>query len=181
PTRLPAGRWPRGCCRSSATTDKPCRAPCWSIAPGVSGYTSWVRPPGRTQPKAEARHADAGWLQSGRARTVPMASRINWFKYASPVSFYPLAGRLLPWFALAAAVLAASGLYVGLVVAPSDYVQGDAYRIIFIHVPAAWMSMFIYGVMAGYAILTLALRTRLSAMMMQALAPTGALFTFLAL
>ncbi len=110
-----------------------------------------------------------------------MSGRINWFKYASPVSFYPLAGRMVPWFAVAAAVLAVAGLYVGLFVAPTDYQQGEAYRIIFIHVPAAWMSMFIYMVMAVYAVATLVFRTRLSSMMIEALAPTGALFTFLAL
>jgi heme exporter protein C len=84
------------------------------------------------------------------------ANRFSWFKYASPASFYPLAGKLFPWFAAAAAVLAAIGLYVGLLVAPTDAQQGEAHRIIFIHVPAAWMSMFIYVVMAGYAALSLA-------------------------
>ena len=69
----------------------------------------------------------------------------------------------------------------GFVVAPTDAQQGDAYRIIFIHVPAAWMSMFIYLVMAFWCALSLAFNTRLSAMMAQALAPTGALLTFLAL
>ena len=106
---------------------------------------------------------------------------INWFKYSSPVSFYPLAGKLAPWFGVAAALLAVVGTYISLVVAPTDFQQGDAYRIIFIHVPAAWMSMFIYVVIAGYGVLALTFNTRLSAMMMQALAPTGALFTFIAL
>jgi heme exporter protein C len=106
---------------------------------------------------------------------------INWYKYASPVSFYPLAGKLAPWFAGIAVVLCAIGLYIGLFAAPTDFQQGDAYRIIFIHVPAAWMSMFIYVVMAFYGILALSFNTRLAAMMMQALAPTGALFTFIAL
>ena len=73
------------------------------------------------------------------------------------------------------------GLYVGFFVAPTDYQQGEAYRIIFIHVPAAWMSMFVYVVMAVYAGLGLILNTRLSSMMAAALAPTGALFTFIAL
>ena len=72
----------------------------------------------------------------------------NWFKYASPAMFYPVAGKMIPWFAWAAAVLAAIGVYTGLVVAPTDFQQGDSYRIIFIHVPAAWMSMFLYLVMA---------------------------------
>jgi heme exporter protein C len=106
---------------------------------------------------------------------------MNWFKYASPSSFYPVAGRLAPWFAAVAALCAIAGLYLGLVIAPTDSQQGDAYRIIFIHVPAAWMSMFIYVVMAMWAALSLVLNARLSAMMVQALAPTGALFTFIAL
>jgi len=106
---------------------------------------------------------------------------VNWFKYASPASFLPLAGRLAPGFLVAAAILAAIGLYLGLVVAPTDFQQGDAYRIIFIHVPAAWMAMFIYVVMAGWSALALGYNTRLSAMMAQALAPTGAAMAFLAL
>jgi heme exporter protein C len=106
---------------------------------------------------------------------------VNWFKYASPASFLPLAGRLAPRFLAAAAILAAIGLYLGLVVAPTDFQQGDAYRIIFIHVPAAWMAMFIYVVMAGWSALALGYNTRLSAMMAQALAPTGAAMAFLAL
>ncbi len=106
---------------------------------------------------------------------------INWFKYASPATFYPLAGRLIPWFAVLAALAAVVGLYLGFFVAPTDYQQGEAYRIMFIHVPAAWMSMFIYIVMAVYAALGLIFNTRLSAMMASALAPTGAMFTFLAL
>jgi len=106
---------------------------------------------------------------------------INWFKYASPVSFFPLAGRMARGFGIAAALLALLGLWLGLVVAPADAQQGDAYRIIFIHVPAAWMSMFIYLVMAAWCGMSLTLNARLSAMMAQALAPTGALFTFIAL
>jgi heme exporter protein C len=106
---------------------------------------------------------------------------INWFRYASPVSFFPLAQRLTRWFGAAAVPLAAVGLWLGLVVAPTDAQQGDAYRIIFIHVPAAWMSMFIYLVMAGWCGMSLTFNARLSAMMAQALAPTGALFTAIAL
>jgi heme exporter protein C len=109
------------------------------------------------------------------------AGSTHWFWYASPQTFYPLAGALAPWFGIAAALLAAAGLYVGFFVAPTDAQQGEAYRIIFIHVPAAWMSMFLYVVMALWAALGLALNTRLSSMMASALAPTGALFTFIAL
>src|SRR6266536_3181585 len=106
---------------------------------------------------------------------------LNWFRYASPATFYPVAGKMIPWFAAIAAVLAAIGVYIGLSIAPTDFQQGDAYRIIFIHVPAAWMSMFIYLVMAFWSALSLGFNTRLSAMMAQALAPTGAVMTFIAL
>src|SRR5438046_4070644 len=105
----------------------------------------------------------------------------HWFLYASPASFYPIAGRMAPWFAAAAAALALVGLWIGLVVAPTDAQQGDAYRIIFIHVAAAWMSMFIYLVMAFWCAVGFVMNTRLSFMMALALAPTGALFTFIAL
>ena len=106
---------------------------------------------------------------------------INWFKYASPPAFYPLAGKMAPWFLALAALLGAVGLYIGFFAAPTDFQQGDSYRIIFIHVPAAWMSMLIYVVMAFWAGLGLAFNTRLSSMMAHALAPTGALMTFIAL
>ena len=106
---------------------------------------------------------------------------LNWFRYSSPATFYPVAGRLIPWFAAAAAALAAVGVWIGLGIAPTDFQQGEAYRIIFIHVPSAWMSMFAYLVMAGWSALALGFNTRLSAMMAQAMAPTGALMTFIAL
>jgi heme exporter protein C len=109
-----------------------------------------------------------------------MAS-LNWFRYASPATFYPVAGRMIPWFAAASAVLAAIGLWIGLGIAPTDFQQGEAYRIIFIHVPSAWMSMFIYLVMAGWSAMALGFNTRLSAMMAQSLAPSGALMTVIAL
>ncbi len=108
-------------------------------------------------------------------------SLINWFKFASPVSFYPLAGRLIPYFTAAAVALLAAGLWIGLLVAPTDAQQGEGYRIIFVHVPVSWMSMFIYCVMAFWAALGLSFNTRLSGMMASALAPTGALFAFLSL
>ena len=106
---------------------------------------------------------------------------INWYKYSSPATFYPLAGRLIPWFGGSAAILTVVGLVIGLGIAPTDFQQGEAYRIIFIHVPSAWMSMFIYLVMAFWGAMALGFNTRLSAMMAQALAPTGALMTFIAL
>jgi len=106
---------------------------------------------------------------------------INWFKFSSPATFYPLAGKIAPVAWVIAIVLIAYGLYMSFWVAPVDYKQGDGYRIIFVHVPASWMSMFIYLVMAFWSILGLTFNTRVSAMMTQALAPTGAMFAFLSL
>ena len=106
---------------------------------------------------------------------------MNWLKYSSPQTFYPLAGKMVPWFMALAVLLALIGLYIALFAAPTDFQQGDAYRIIFIHVPAAWMSMLIYMVMAFWAGIGLAFNIRLSSMMAHALAPTGALMTFIAL
>ncbi len=106
---------------------------------------------------------------------------MNPFRFAATPVFYPLAGRLLPWFTAAAIVLTIAGLYVGFGIAPTDFQQGEVYRIIFIHVPSAWMAMFIYLVMAGYAVLTLVWRSKLSAMMCRALAPTGAIMAVIAL
>jgi heme exporter protein C len=106
---------------------------------------------------------------------------INWFKYSAPTTFYGLAGKLIPWFAIFAAILFAIGLYIGFFVAPMDATQGEFYRIIFIHVPASIMSMFLYMIMAAYAALGLIFNTRLSAMMASAIAPTGALFALISL
>jgi len=110
-----------------------------------------------------------------------LVGHFSWFKYSSPQTFFRLAGKLAPWFAVAALVFAVAGLYLAFFVAPTDSQQGEVYRIIFIHVPAAWMSMFIYVVMAFWSGMGLTFNTRLSGMMASALAPTGALFTFLAL
>lgn len=106
---------------------------------------------------------------------------MNWSKYSAPLAFYPLAGKMIPWFSVVAALAIAVGLYIGLLVAPTDATQHDSYRIIFVHVPAAWMSMFLYVVMAIWAGIGMGLNARLSFMMAQAIAPTGAIFTFLAL
>ena len=110
-----------------------------------------------------------------------MASSLRLFRFASPARFYALAARwTTPLFVVAAAV-AAVALYVGFFVAPTDATQGDAYRIIFVHVPAAWMSMVMYIAMAAWAAIGWALNARLASMFARAIAPTGALFTFLAL
>jgi heme exporter protein C len=113
--------------------------------------------------------------------TRTTAPRFNLYWFSSPQTFYPLAGKLVPWFAALAVILTLVGLYIAFLVAPTDATQGESYRIIFIHVPAAWMSMFLYVVMAFWAAVGLAFNTRLSSMMATAIAPTGALMTFLAL
>ena len=110
-----------------------------------------------------------------------MNDRFNLYRFSSPATFYPLAGKMIPWFIAAGTLLGLVGLYIGMLVAPTDFQQGEGYRIIFIHVPTSWMSMFIYLVMAFWAAIGLAFNTRLSGMMAQALAPTGALMAFLSL
>ncbi len=106
---------------------------------------------------------------------------VHWFRFSSPSTFYPLAGKLIPIFWALSILFGLAGLWISFFVAPVDAVQGEGYRIIFVHVPASWMSMFIYIVMAMWAGLGLVFNTRLSAMMAQALAPTGALMAFLSL
>jgi heme exporter protein C len=112
---------------------------------------------------------------------APPTRRLRWAAFASPAAFFPLAGRLVMPIALLAAVLLAAGAWLGFFVAPPDHQQGEAYRIIFVHVPAAWMSMVIYLAMAFWSAVALVFRTRLAAMFAAALAPTGAMFTVLAL
>jgi heme exporter protein C len=106
---------------------------------------------------------------------------LTWSTYSAPSRFYRLAGKVVPWCWAVAIGFALAGLYVGFFVAPTDFQQGEAYRIIFIHVPAAWMSMLIYLVMAFWAAWGWAFNARMASMYARALAPTGAIFTFLAL
>ena len=103
------------------------------------------------------------------------------YKYAAPKNFYALAGTLLPWLAALTALLLLSGLYLGLFVAPPDYQQGETVRIMFVHVPAAWMSMFVYVVMAGAGAVALSWQVKLAEMFVRVCAPIGASFTLLAL
>ena len=120
-------------------------------------------------------------LNDNTLSDTPEVRRIHWFKYAAPQNFFSIAGKLIPWLAGVAVVLGVIGLYISFFMAPTDHQQGESYRIIFVHVPAAWMSMFIYLVMAFWAGIGLTFNTRMSSMMASALAPTGAMFTFLAL
>lgn len=110
-----------------------------------------------------------------------MQGQLRLFTFASPVRFYGLTGVLIPWLWAACIALAGAGLYMGFFVAPTDATQGEAYRVIFIHVPAAWMSMVLYLVMAFWAAIGWAFNARLASMVARAIAPTGAMFTFLAL
>lgn len=86
-----------------------------------------------------------------------------------------------PWFALTCLGCLLAGLYLGLVVAPPDYEQGDSYRIIYIHVPAAWMSMFVYVVMAASSAVFIIWRLKIADVVALASAPIGAAFTAVAL
>lgn len=108
-------------------------------------------------------------------------ARWRWFRYAAPSEFYRLAGAAVPVFAAIAVALGLLGLYLAFFVAPTDAQQGEAYRILFIHVPVAWMAMFVYVVMAFWASMGLIFNTRMSAIMACALAPTGASMALLTL
>ncbi|CCE24188.1 MULTISPECIES: heme ABC transporter permease [Methylotuvimicrobium] len=102
-------------------------------------------------------------------------------RMASPPHFYAFTGRLLPWLTAIFIILTAVGLYGGLFLAPADYQQGDSYRIIYIHVPSAWMSLFIYVVMAVAGAIGLVWRIKLAEIVMISSASVGAGFTFIAL
>jgi heme exporter protein C len=100
---------------------------------------------------------------------------------ASPPYFYALADRFIPWLTGILLILLAAGLVDGLYLAPTDYQQGESYRIMFIHVPAAWMSLFIYVLLAVMGGIALVWRMKLAEVMLVASAPIGAGFTFIAL
>lgn len=102
-------------------------------------------------------------------------------KLASPPHFYRLAARIAPWFTAAALLLIGYGTVAGLFFAPPDYQQGDAFRIIYVHVPAAYLSLMAYVVMAAAAGIGLIWRMKLAHAVAAASAPIGAWFTFLAL
>lgn len=105
-----------------------------------------------------------------------------WFhRMASPAYFYNIAGRLLPWAAVSTVILMLVGAVGGLVYAPADYQQGDGFRIIYVHVPSAWMSMFVYMVMAVNSAIFLIWHIKLSDIVARSSAVIGASFTFLAL
>lgn len=106
----------------------------------------------------------------------------RWFhSFGSPERFYRFAGRWAPWLGAISALLFVVGLVGGLVYAPADYQQGESFRIIYVHVPAAWMSMFTYVVMAVAAGVGFIWHMKLGDAVARASAPLGAWFTFLAL
>ncbi len=113
-------------------------------------------------------------------RAAASGGRGIW-RFASPQQAHWLAGWLQPGLLAVAVVSLLAGLYVGFFVAPTDHQQGEVYRIIFVHVPAAWLSMLLYVAMAFWAAVGWVFNTRVSALLARAIAPTGALFTFLAL
>ena len=106
----------------------------------------------------------------------------TWFhKLASPPHVYRLARLFIPWLAIPGYLLIAYGVYAGLFVAPEDYQQGDAFRIIYVHVPAAYLSMMAYMIMAIAGGIGLIWRMKLAHAVAASCAPLGASFTILAL
>jgi heme exporter protein C len=101
--------------------------------------------------------------------------------YAKPEQAYRLAGRLLPWFAVISLLAFIIGTVWGLAFAPADYQQGDSFRIIYLHVPAAILSMGAYSTMAIAAFIGIVWQLRMADMTVAAIAPVGAVFTFIAL
>lgn len=110
------------------------------------------------------------------------AARWRWFhRFGSPAWIYGFADRWAGRTGVLAAIVIAAGLYLGLVVAPPDYQMGDSYRIIYVHVPTAWLSMFSYAVMAISAGVGLVWRIKVADYTAAAIAPLGAGFTLCAL
>ena len=101
--------------------------------------------------------------------------------YSKPEVTYRLCGKLLPWFSVIAAGLLITGTVWGLAYAPADYQQGNSFRIIYVHVPSAIWSMGVYFSMAVAAFIGLVWQVRLANMAASAMAPIGAVFTFIAL
>jgi heme exporter protein C len=102
-------------------------------------------------------------------------------RYANPTRFLRLALRVLPWTAWASAILLAAGLYWGLVASPPDYQQGETVRIMYVHVPAAWMALFVYAAIAVASAVALIWKHPLADLVAKASAPIGAGFTLIAL
>ena len=106
---------------------------------------------------------------------------MNMHRFANPGRFVRLADKILPWSGALAAVLLGAGLYLSLFASPADYQQGESVRIMYVHVPAAWMALFVYTVIAAASASSLIWRHPLADLVARASAPVGAGFTFLAL
>jgi heme exporter protein C len=101
--------------------------------------------------------------------------------YANPARFLSIANALLPWCWIATGILFAAGLYGALISSPADYQQGETVRIMYVHVPAAWMAMFVYAVIAISSALAFIYKHPLADAAAKSAAPIGAVFCFLAL
>lgn len=109
---------------------------------------------------------------------------MNWsffHKLGSPKWFYEISGRFLPWLAVLAALLMATGLLWGLLFTPPDYLQGNSYRIIFLHVPTSFLASIVYVMMAAAGAVTLIWKIKLADMALKSMAPIGASFCLLSL
>jgi heme exporter protein C len=102
-------------------------------------------------------------------------------RFANPLRFQKIADAVFPWVSGAALLLTPVALYWSLVIAPADYQQGEAYRIIYVHVPAAWMALFVYALMAVASAVGVIWRHPLAEVAARAAAPIGAAFTAIAL
>ena len=120
-------------------------------------------------------------MNSAKVIAADVVPALRRMRTLTPKLLYPLAGRLIPWLAIAAALCCSAGLYAGFFVAPSDPQQGESYRIMFLHLPALWLSLGLYLLMSAAAALGLRYRSRAASMLATALAPTAALFAFIAL
>ncbi len=103
------------------------------------------------------------------------------YQLASPKTFYQMSGRWIPWLAVSTLLILFSGILWGLVFAPPDYQQGDAFRIIYVHVPSAFLSMALYGWMGFLALLLLVWRIKMAGVLLAIVAQLGACMAFLAL
>ncbi|MFT5115409.1 MAG: heme exporter protein C [Parasphingorhabdus sp.] len=136
-------------------------------------YIGFQAPPKISMPQ----NTDA----SANHRKAPSRLKVAFHRLGSPQSFYRLSTILTPWLGWLSLLLFLCGLYGGLILAPTDYQQGDSYRIIYIHVPAAWMSMFCYLALAICGLVSLIWRMKLADAVARATAPIGVSFTFIAL
>jgi heme exporter protein C len=141
-----------------------------------------MQPAGQRRLGAGGAQALRGF-EAGRRRTRLMGGkgRTAMHRFANPLRYQRIADRVLPWAGGATVVLLLLGLWLALFVAPPDYQQGEAYRIMFVHVPAAWMALMVYAMMAAASVVGLVWRHPLAEAAARAAAPIGAAFTAIAL